>query len=101
MVGGGEFKGTMVQKMVCGSTSNANNIMSGLRPCAEEEQEESTKMPLMSSSPSMACSHDHQLLHNSSGHVPEVRGSTATSPASLQGGQEEGQMPESWSQMLL
>ncbi|XP_044356168.1 transcription factor bHLH68 isoform X4 [Triticum aestivum] len=101
MVGGGEFKGTMVQQMVCGGTSNANNIMSGLRPCAVEEQEESTKMPILSSSPSMACSHDHQLLHHSSGQVPEVRDSAATSPASFQGGQEEGQMPESWSQMLL
>ncbi|KAF7021942.1 hypothetical protein CFC21_034807 [Triticum aestivum] len=101
MVGGGEFKGTMVQQMVCGGTSNANNIMSGLMPCAEEEQEESTNMPLMSSSPSMACSHDHQLLYHSSGQVPDVRDSAATSPASFQGGQEESQMPESWSQMLL
>ncbi|XP_044348131.1 transcription factor bHLH68 isoform X3 [Triticum aestivum] len=99
MVGGGEFKGTMVQQMVCCGTSNANNIMSGLRPCAEE-QEESTKMPLLSSSPSMACSRGHQLLHHSSGQVPEVRDSAATSPASFQGGQEESQMPESWSQML-
>ncbi|XP_048562719.1 transcription factor bHLH68-like isoform X3 [Triticum urartu] len=101
MVGGGEFKGTMVQQMVCGGTSNANNIISGLMPCAEEEQEESTNMPLLSSSPSMACSHDHQLLYHSSGQVPDVRDSAATSPASFQGGQEESQMPESWSQMLL
>lgn len=91
---GGEFKSSLVQQMAWGGTDN-RNIMSSLRPCAEE-QEASIKMPPLSS-PSMLFS--HQLLHLSSGLIPEVN-STATSPASLHGGQESN-MPESWSQLIL
>ncbi|KAM0894201.1 hypothetical protein ACQ4PT_024613 [Festuca glaucescens] len=100
MVGGGELKSSVVQQW-CGvaCTRNTGNIMSGLRTCLEKEQEESTKVPPLSS-PSLIFTGDHHPLHIASGQFPEID-NTTSSPTSLPGGEEEVQIPESWSQMLL
>ncbi|OEL32206.1 Transcription factor bHLH68 [Dichanthelium oligosanthes] len=97
MMGGGEFKSSLLQQMMWSGGTDSKNMMSGLMPCAEE-QEASNKMPPLSS-PSMLL--PQHLLQISSGLAPEVN-STANSHASdLHDGQETNDMPESWSQLLL
>ncbi|CAO2194325.1 unnamed protein product [Urochloa humidicola] len=98
MMGGGEFKSSLLQQMMWSGGTDSKNMMSGLMPCAEEE-EASNKMPPLSS-PSMLL--PQHLLQISSGLTPEVNSRTATSLArsDLHDGQESN-MPESWSQLLL
>ncbi|CAL4952543.1 unnamed protein product [Urochloa decumbens] len=99
MMGGGEFKSSLLQQVMWSGGTDSKNMMSSLMPCAED-QEASNKMPPLSS-PSMLLPHQH-LLQISSGLAPEVNSSTATSLArsDLHDGQESN-MPESWSQLLL
>ena len=100
MMGGGEFKSSLLQQMVwSGGGTDSKNMMNSLMPCAEE-QEASNKMPHLSSSSMLLPQH---LLQISSDLAPdEVNASTATSLASsdLHDGRESN-MPESWSQLLL
>ncbi|XP_039845803.1 transcription factor bHLH133-like isoform X9 [Panicum virgatum] len=99
MMGGGEFKSSLLQQMMWSGGTDSKNMMSSLMPCAEE-QEASNKMPPLSSSSMLLPQH---LLQISSDLAPdEVNASTATSLASsdLHDGRESN-MPESWSQLLL
>ncbi|CAO2209348.1 unnamed protein product [Urochloa humidicola] len=97
MMGGGEFKSSLLQQMMWSGGTDSKNMMSSLMPCAEE-QEASNKMPSLSSSMLLP----QHLLQISSGLAPEVNNSTATTLArsDLHDGQESN-MPESWSQLLL
>ncbi|KAL6627127.1 hypothetical protein ACP70R_030853 [Stipagrostis hirtigluma subsp. patula] len=88
MMGGGEFKSSLVQQLMWSGTDN-KNMMSNLMPCAEE-QEASTKMPPLSS-PSLLL--PQQLLQISSG--------LGATESNLHDGQESTMPAESWSQLLL
>ncbi|XP_004967408.1 transcription factor bHLH68 isoform X2 [Setaria italica] len=98
MMGGGEFKSSLLQQMMWSGGTDSKNMMSSLMPCAEEQEASNNKMPPLSS-PSMLL--PQHLLQISSGLAPEVN-SAATSLASsdLHDGRESN-MPESWSQLLL
>jgi len=97
MMGGGEFKSSLLQQMVwSGGGTDSKNMMNSLMPCAEEQEASNNKQI-----PSSMLLSQH-LLEISSGQAPEVNTSTATSLASsdLHDGRESN-MPESWSQLLL
>ncbi|XP_039811020.1 transcription factor bHLH68-like isoform X2 [Panicum virgatum] len=97
MMGGGEFKSSLLQQMVwSGGGTDSKNMMNSLMPCAEEQEASNNKQI-----PSSMLLSQH-LLEISSGPAPEVNTSTATSLASsdLHDGRESN-MPESWSQLLL
>ncbi|KAF0924998.1 hypothetical protein E2562_015061 [Oryza meyeriana var. granulata] len=101
----GEFQSSLVQQMIwSGSTTGmataggGGGMMGNLKPC-HEDQETSPNMPSLSS-PSVIFSQQYQ--HSSSGLVPMNGGAGATSLPSLHdGGSQENNMPESWSQLLL
>ncbi|RLN22662.1 transcription factor bHLH68-like isoform X1 [Panicum miliaceum] len=101
MMGGGEFKSSLLQQMMWSGGTDSKNMMSSLMPWAEE-QEASNKIPPCLSSSSMLL--PQHLLQISSGHqlAPEVN-STATSLATSSDlhDERESDMPESWSQLLL
>ncbi|XP_062230144.1 transcription factor bHLH68-like [Phragmites australis] len=93
MMGGGEFKSSLVQQMMWSGT-DIKNMMSSLMPCAEEA---SPKMPPLSS-PSILL--PQQLLQISSDLSPEVNSAPTSLASDLYAGQASN-MPESWSQLLL
>ncbi|CAL4966177.1 unnamed protein product [Urochloa decumbens] len=100
MMGGGEFKRSLLQQVMWSGGTDSKNMMSSLMPCAEEQEEASNKTMPPLSSPSLLL--PPHLLQISSGLAPEVNSSTATSLArsDLHDGQDSN-MPESWSQLLL
>ncbi|PAN33101.1 hypothetical protein PAHAL_5G533400 [Panicum hallii] len=101
MMGGGEFKSSLLQQMMWSGGTDSKNMMSSLMPCAEE-QEASNKIPPCLSSSSSVLLPQH-LLQISSGQLPPEVNSTTTSLATssdLHDGRESN-MPESWSQLLL
>ncbi|CAL4978747.1 unnamed protein product [Urochloa decumbens] len=100
MMGGGEFKRSLLQQVMWSGGTDSKNMMSSLMPCAEEQEEASNKTMPPLSSPSLLL--PPHLLQISSGLAPEVNSSTATSLArsDLHDGQDSN-MPESWSQLLV
>ncbi|PUZ58822.1 hypothetical protein GQ55_5G538300 [Panicum hallii var. hallii] len=101
MMGGGEFKSSLLQQMMWSGGTDSKNMMSSLMPCAEEQAASNKIPPCLSSSSSMLL--PQHLLQISSGQLPPEVNSTTTSLATssdLHDGRESN-MPESWSQLLL